>query len=402
MSRVQLALNVPDIDEAVDFYSKLFATEPQQAQARLRELRDRRPAAEARALRERRAPRAASTTSASRSSRPTRSPRTRPASPTTASRPSRRTARVASPSRTRCGSTAPTARGRSTRCSRTATTSASRRRTSTTRRRLVVLRVGARGRRRAAAEPCDATPRVPDDRRRVWRAADCRRPGEWTHRAHRRRARRDRRRDAARRRARDERSTTSRVDDFPLPTLAARVVEWSRRSSQGRGFVLLRRFPDRRARPPTRSSSRTSGSGSISAHRSARTRTGRCSVTSATKASTRTDPERAPLPHPRAAGLPHRRRRHRRPAVPAARRARRREPDRERGYAVYNEILRRRPDLRRRALRADVLGPQRRAVAKARIRSSRCPSSATSTAHRASSTSAGTSATRNATRRCRG
>jgi catechol 2,3-dioxygenase-like lactoylglutathione lyase family enzyme len=28
MSRVQLALNVPDIDSAVEFYSKLFATEP--------------------------------------------------------------------------------------------------------------------------------------------------------------------------------------------------------------------------------------------------------------------------------------------------------------------------------------------------------------------------------------
>jgi catechol 2,3-dioxygenase-like lactoylglutathione lyase family enzyme len=28
VSRVQLALNVPDIDEAVDFYSKLFASEP--------------------------------------------------------------------------------------------------------------------------------------------------------------------------------------------------------------------------------------------------------------------------------------------------------------------------------------------------------------------------------------
>ncbi|MEO7555657.1 MAG: ArsI/CadI family heavy metal resistance metalloenzyme [Acidimicrobiales bacterium] len=28
MSRVQLALNVPDIDEAVVFYTKLFATEP--------------------------------------------------------------------------------------------------------------------------------------------------------------------------------------------------------------------------------------------------------------------------------------------------------------------------------------------------------------------------------------
>lgn len=28
MSRVQLALNVPDLDSAIDFYSKLFATEP--------------------------------------------------------------------------------------------------------------------------------------------------------------------------------------------------------------------------------------------------------------------------------------------------------------------------------------------------------------------------------------
>src|SRR3954449_2766845 len=28
MSRVQLALNVPDIEEAVGFYSRLFATEP--------------------------------------------------------------------------------------------------------------------------------------------------------------------------------------------------------------------------------------------------------------------------------------------------------------------------------------------------------------------------------------
>ena len=28
MSRVQLALNVADLDEAISFYSKLFATEP--------------------------------------------------------------------------------------------------------------------------------------------------------------------------------------------------------------------------------------------------------------------------------------------------------------------------------------------------------------------------------------
>jgi catechol 2,3-dioxygenase-like lactoylglutathione lyase family enzyme len=32
MSRVQLALNVSDIDEAVEFYSKLFATEPAKRQ----------------------------------------------------------------------------------------------------------------------------------------------------------------------------------------------------------------------------------------------------------------------------------------------------------------------------------------------------------------------------------
>ena len=32
MSRVQLALNVTDIDEAVEFYSKLFGTEPAKRQ----------------------------------------------------------------------------------------------------------------------------------------------------------------------------------------------------------------------------------------------------------------------------------------------------------------------------------------------------------------------------------
>jgi len=32
VSRVQLALNVPHIDQAVDFYSKLFATEPNKRQ----------------------------------------------------------------------------------------------------------------------------------------------------------------------------------------------------------------------------------------------------------------------------------------------------------------------------------------------------------------------------------
>ena len=51
-SRLQLALNVNDIDEAVAFYSALFGTELSQAPARLRELRRRRAAAQAGPARE--------------------------------------------------------------------------------------------------------------------------------------------------------------------------------------------------------------------------------------------------------------------------------------------------------------------------------------------------------------
>ena len=59
----------------------------------------------------------------------------------------------------------------------------------------------------------------------------------------------------------------------------------------------------------------------------------------------RTDRARGPpLPHPRAPGLPHRRRRHHRPALPA-RPASGGESKLASSYAVYNEILRRRPDL---------------------------------------------------------
>ncbi len=39
MSRVQLALNVSDLDEAVAFYSKLFGTDPAKRAARVRQLR---------------------------------------------------------------------------------------------------------------------------------------------------------------------------------------------------------------------------------------------------------------------------------------------------------------------------------------------------------------------------
>ena len=48
MSRVQLALNVDDLDEAITFYSKLFNTAARQGQAGLRELRGRRATVEAR------------------------------------------------------------------------------------------------------------------------------------------------------------------------------------------------------------------------------------------------------------------------------------------------------------------------------------------------------------------
>ena len=52
MSRLQLALNVSNLDEAVEFYTKFFKTEPAKIRAGLRQLRHRRATAQARALRE--------------------------------------------------------------------------------------------------------------------------------------------------------------------------------------------------------------------------------------------------------------------------------------------------------------------------------------------------------------
>ena len=51
-SRLQLALNVTDIDAATAFYRDLFGVEPAKQRPGLRQLRDRRPAAEAGAVRE--------------------------------------------------------------------------------------------------------------------------------------------------------------------------------------------------------------------------------------------------------------------------------------------------------------------------------------------------------------
>ena len=122
MSRVQLALNVADLDEAIGFYSKLFATEPAKVRPGLRQLRRGRPAAQARPDRGRH-PGAGLAQPPRRRGGEHRRGRGRP-SPTwrPPSWPPRSKSRwrVASPSRTRCGSTAPAvSRGRSTPCSPT-------------------------------------------------------------------------------------------------------------------------------------------------------------------------------------------------------------------------------------------------------------------------------------------
>ena len=51
MSRLQLALNVSDLEAAVSFYSKLFATEPAKRKPGYAKLRHRPPAPEAGAVR---------------------------------------------------------------------------------------------------------------------------------------------------------------------------------------------------------------------------------------------------------------------------------------------------------------------------------------------------------------
>ena len=115
MSRVQLALNVSDLDAAVAFYSKLFATEPAKVRPGYANFAIAEPPLKL-VLIEGTASRAPSTTSASRSESPTRSRRTRSrlageglATATEDEVP------VASRSRTRSGSTVRTAsRGRST------------------------------------------------------------------------------------------------------------------------------------------------------------------------------------------------------------------------------------------------------------------------------------------------
>jgi len=84
--------------------------------------------------------------------------------------------------------------------------------------------------------------RTPQQSAAVWRPADIADPSEWTV------ALSDDERDeivAATERALAAGKTveTLHVDDFELPSLAARTVGWSEMLNTGRGFLLLRRFP---------------------------------------------------------------------------------------------------------------------------------------------------------------
>ena len=57
MARVQLSLNVSDLDAAVDFYSRLFGAEPAKLKPGYANFAHRQPAAQTRAQRARQRPR---------------------------------------------------------------------------------------------------------------------------------------------------------------------------------------------------------------------------------------------------------------------------------------------------------------------------------------------------------
>ena len=201
--------------------------------------------------------------------------------------------------------------------------------------------------------------------------------------------------------ARADAATLTR-DDFPLPTLAGAIGEWSPPLRAGRGLRAAPRFPIDELLAEPRSSSPTSALGSHLGTPVSQDADGTAARPRPRRAaSTRTGPE-VRLYRPRERqdfhtdgadiiGL----------LCLHSARVRRREPDRERYAGLQRDPP---PPTRpaRRALRADVLGPQRRGVAR---RGAVLPAAGPPRRRRrarGSSTSAGTSATRNATRACRG
>ena len=149
------------------------------------------------------------------------------------------------------------------------------------------------------------------------------------------------------------------ADDFLLPTVAARAVEWSALLS-GRGFVLLRGFPtDRLDRAAVEIA--YLGLGLHLGKPVGQDAQGTLLGHVRDEGVTRTDPSVRLYRTRASSGLPHRRRRPRRAAVPAARGVGRREPDRQLGRGLQRVAPPpARPD--RRAVCAVLLGPQRRAV----------------------------------------
>ena len=398
MSRVQLALNVDDLDPAVEFYSKLFATEPAKVRPGYANFAIAEPPLKLVLIEGDGAPAARSTTSASRSSRPTRSPpRSTPAA-RVSPRPKTRS-RVATRSRTRCGSTARRAsRGRSTRCSptsrcraansapsipRPARRAARSSRTSRRRRNALLLRTV----RRRSSSPS------------VWRSRDVARRAEWTVR----RSTPAERAEIVRAVGR-ARPSGRRVHAAPRRLPVAEPRGAHRRvvddAAPGRGFVLVRGFPVDELEPDDVELAYVGlglhlgtpvsqdAEGTLLGH-----------VRDRGRAAHR--PRSSAVRHHRTSGLPHRRRRHHRVALPAGREARRRESHR-----------RARPPSTTRSCGATRIcstsstsrctGTATASNRPAKTRSSGCRSSTTSTGAHASSTSAGTSATRSGTRTCRG
>jgi hypothetical protein len=97
----------------------------------------------------------------------------------------------------------------------------------------------------APASSATGHDRAPQRSRAVWRPVDIADPAEWTIELG------DAEREeiiaaTARARAAGKTVETLRLADFELPGLAARTVEWSELLDVGRGFLLLRRFPSDR------------------------------------------------------------------------------------------------------------------------------------------------------------
>ena len=375
MSRVQLALNVSDIDEAVAFYSKLFATEPAKRKPGYANFAIAEPplklvliegdgggtlnhlgvevetSDEVEAAQGRLADDGVET-------------------------PARTTATAATPAGQDLGRRPRRGRGRSTWCSATATIRHVVGTSTTTGDALCCASVRRR-------QPC----RCAGDGRRTATAAADRSPAVWQRGES--PTRPSGRSSSPMRSA--PRSSRPRVSRAAGRTIADRrsldvpaALAGAPGPSSGRPLLNAGAASCCSAASPStcsnrrRSSWRTSGSGSTSGRRSARTRTSRCWATSATRASSGADPSvrlyrtRARQDfHTDGADLVGLLCLHGRDRGGESRIAS--------SAAVYNEILRRRPDL------LDVLyepfaGTATTSSPPAKNRSSRCPSSATSTA----------------------